>query len=255
MKKLNCKQGDIFGSWTVVDDNTFVKSGHTYCKVQCECGKIEDKCLSNLRNGRTNSCRSCAARSRGPEIKVGDKFKSWTVISNPKLFNGTHMKYEVQCECSTTKWVQGNELINPTKHFKCMKCAAIDRGAAQAEQNGQVGELKLTRYTKLQRSADKRGINFNVSLEYLWNLFESQKHLCAVTGDYIQSIDEASLDRIDSFKGYIEGNLQWVTYQANVSKHVMTMQELYEFCKKVLDYANQQPSAPLTKCEGSETSD
>jgi hypothetical protein len=33
----------------------------------------------------------------------------------------------------------------------------------------------------------------------------------------------------------------------------MTMSELYEFCKKVLNHANQQPSTPLTKCEGSET--
>lgn len=24
MKKLNCKLGDTFGNWTVVDDNTFV---------------------------------------------------------------------------------------------------------------------------------------------------------------------------------------------------------------------------------------
>lgn len=48
MKKLNCKLGDTFGNWTVVDDNTFVKSGHTYVKVQCKCGKVEDKCLSDL---------------------------------------------------------------------------------------------------------------------------------------------------------------------------------------------------------------
>lgn len=48
MKKLNCKLGDTFGNWTVIDDNTFVKGGHTYVKVQCKCGKIEDKCLSDL---------------------------------------------------------------------------------------------------------------------------------------------------------------------------------------------------------------
>ena len=65
----------------------------------------------------------------------------------------------------------------------------------------------------------------------------------------------ASIDRIDNSKGYVEGNVQWVTYQANVSKHVMSMNELYEFCKKVLNYANQQPSQPLTKLEGSETND
>lgn len=31
------------------------------------------------------------------------------------------------------------------------------------------------------------------------------------------------------------------------------MPELYEFAQKVLNHANQQPSQPLTKLEGSET--
>ena len=98
-----------------------------------------------------------------------------------------------------------------------------------------------------------RDIKFDVSLEYLSNLFEEQKHICAITGDYIESINDASLDRIDSAGGYTVGNVQWTTYQANVSKHVMSMDELYKFCKKVLDYANQQPSQQLTELEGSET--
>ena len=33
----------------------------------------------------------------------------------------------------------------------------------------------------------------------------------------------------------------------------MNMSELYEFCRKVLNYANQQPSIGLTTNEGSET--
>lgn len=33
----------------------------------------------------------------------------------------------------------------------------------------------------------------------------------------------------------------------------MTMEQLYEFCNKVINHANQQPSASLTTCEGSET--
>ena len=119
--------------------------------------------------------------------------------------------------------------------------------------NGMVGDLTLTEHTRLRKSAEKRGYSFEVSIEYLWNLFIQQRQICAITGDYISSIKEASLDRIDNSKGYVEGNVQWVTYQANVSKHVMSMNELYEFCKKVLNYANQQPSQPLTKLEGSET--
>ena len=253
MKKSTCKLGDQFGDWSIIDETTFTKGGHTYVKAQCKCGKIEDKCLSDLRNGRSKSCRSCAAQSRSRQIKIGDKYKHWTVINGPQTTEHQCVVWECQCDCGNTRWIQGNELTNPNKCFQCAKCAAKDRGAIQAERNGKVGELTLTRYTKLQRSAETRNISFNVSMEYLWNLFEYQNHTCAITGDYISSITEASLDRIDSNGNYEEGNVQWVTYQANVSKHTMNMNELYEFCKKVLNHANQQPSQPLTKLEGSET--
>ena len=255
MKKSTCKLGDQFGDWSIIDETTFTKGGHTYVKAQCKCGKIEDKCLSDLRNGRSKSCRSCAAQSRSRQIKIGDKYKHWTVINGPQTTEHQCVVWECQCDCGNTRWIQGNELTNPNKCFQCAKCAAKERGAIQAERNGKVGELTLTRYTKLQRSAETRNISFNVSMEYLWNLFEYQNHTCAITGDYIPSITEASLDRIDSNGNYEEGNVQWVTYQANVSKHTMSMNELYEFCKKVLNHANQQPSQPLTKLEGSETND
>ena len=61
----------------------------------------------------------------------------------------------------------------------------------------------------------------------------------------LDDINKSSLDRIDSNKPYIEGNVQWVTVQANRSKHTLSMQELYEFCQKVLNHANQQPSQEI----------
>lgn len=212
MKKSICKLGDQFGDWSIIDETTFTKGGHTYVKAQCKCGKIEDKCLSDLRNGRSKSCRSCAAQSRSRQIKIGDKYKHWTVINGPQTTEHQCVVWECQCDCGNTRWIQGNELTNPNKCFQCAKCAAKERGAIQAERNGKVGELTLTRYTKLQRSAETRNISFNISMEYLWNLFEYQNHTCAITGDYIPSITEASLDRIDSNGNYEEGNVQWVTY-------------------------------------------
>lgn len=245
MKKLNCEKGDKFGYWTVIDNTDVVKSGHKYVTCQCKCGKEQLICLSDLNNGRATGCRSCKARERSRKISIGDKFKEWTVINGPKSQNSCIL-WEVECSCKqSTKWAQGNELMDPDRNFKCMKCAAKERGDNQAISNGKVGDLKLTRYTKLQNSASKRNIIFDVSLEYLWNLFESQNNICAITGDLIDSIEDASLDRIDSNQGYIESNVQWTTYQANVSKHVMSMTELQEFCYKVLNHANQQPSTSL----------
>ena len=186
------------------------------------------------------------------DIKVGDKFGDWTVISGPEYINSTAY-YKVRCDCGTEAYKLPIELLSKNREFQCEKCAQKERASQTTITNGRIGDLTLTEYTRLRRSAEKRGYAFEVSVEYLWNLFQKQKQICAITGDYIPNIKEASLDRIDSSKGYIEGNVQWVTYQANVSKHIMTMEQLYKFCKKVLNYANQQPSQSLTTLEGSET--
>lgn len=149
--------------------------------------------------------------------------------------------------------MQGNELTDPNISFQCGQCAQKERGTRDRIKNGGAHNFSINRLHRLQRSAKERGYEFSIDIPYLCNLFEDQKHMCAITGDLIDSIDDASLDRIDSTKGYIEGNVQWVTKQANLSKHVMSMSELIEFCKKVLNHANQQPSTESTSCEGSET--
>ena len=62
-----------------------------------------------------------------------------------------------------------------------------------------------------------------------------------------------SIDRIDSSIGYIRTNVQIVTKQVNVCKHILTNDQFKEMCLQVVKYANQQPSTSLTTCEGSET--
>lgn len=253
MKKNNFEVNQVFGYWKIIDNNSIIRNGHTYVKVRCRCGKEEYKSLSDLIKGRTTGCKSCKARERSRKISIGDKYKKWTVIDGPRTNSFNCIEWLCQCECGNQRWIQGNELTNPDRCFACHSCTGKERKKAFTLKNGRVGELTLTRFTKLQKSAAKRDISFEVTKEYLWNLFITQNHTCAITGDYIEHIKDASLDRIDSSKGYIEGNVQWVTCQANISKHIMSMEELYEFCKKVLNHANQQPSTGLTTCEGSET--
>lgn len=252
MEKLKIQNGEKFGNWTVVNNERFIKNGHTYVQCQCKCGRVSDIASSALIRGKSTRCRSCAARSRTKVFEIGQHIKHWTILEGPIYENG-YGKYKVQCDCGTITYKLPAELNNKNKDFSCDKCAQKLRAKRTTLANGRVGDLTLTEHTRLRKSAEKRGYAFEVSIEYLWNLFQEQKQICAITGDYIPSIEEASLDRIDSSKGYIEGNVQWVTYQANVSKHTMTMEQLYEFCRKVLNHANQQPSQPLTKLEGSET--
>ena len=254
MVKLDIQNGDKFGDWTVIDVNRFSKNGHVYVQCQCKCGKVSDIASTALKRGKTTCCKSCARRKTTAILNKGDKYKNWTVVDGPIYKNNTAY-YKVQCTCGTEELLLPLYILDPNSHFCCQKCTYKQTAENIKVKNGKIGELDKTEYTRLKRSAKARNIEFNVSIDYLWNLFLQQNNTCAITGDIIDDFKQASLDRIDSSKGYIEGNVQWVTAQANLSKHVMTMDQLYEFCKKVLNHANQQPSTPLTKCEGSETND
>lgn len=254
MRKFTYNIGDQFGYWTIIDNTSVVKYGHTYVKVKCKCGKEEWKCLSDLRSGRTTGCRNCKARERSIPIKIGDKYKSWTVIDGPKIADSWGgMLWLAKCDCGTERWITPHELVAKDKCFSCQHCSGKRTSDTLKQKNGIVGELDMNKYGRIKRVAERRKIPFEVSMKYLWDLYLLQSKKCAITGDPIPNIKKASLDRIDSSKGYVEGNVQWVTYQANVSKHIMSMEELYIFCRKVLNHANQQPSQSLTTLEGSET--
>lgn len=49
------------------------------------------------------------------------------------------------------------------------------------------------------------------------------------------SKSNASLDRIDSLKGYAEGNVQWVHKTVDQMKWNLSQEELVKWCRLILD--------------------
>ena len=250
--RTEIKVGQRFGKWTVIDSTPiYTTGGQRNVKVQCECGKIEYKHWSSLRLGKTTQCLQCSRKERRTPIVVGKTYKHWTVIGDAETFNG-QLRYRCRCKCGHEQYLTAAALTNTTRWFQCRYCstaANVDKRTLSTR----VGDLTLSKFNRIKTKASIRRIEFNLTLVYLWNLYLTQNRKCAITGDELPNISKASLDRIDSSKGYIEGNVQWVTAQANNCKHTLSMPELYEFAQKVLNHANQQPSQPLTKLEGSET--
>lgn len=77
-------------------------------------------------------------------------------------------------------------------------------------------------------------------------LFEKQAGKCPVTGwemilpdstrkgwDGGNNPRNASLDRIDNDKGYVEGNVRFVSLIANMARQTFTDEQVVEFCKAV----------------------
>lgn len=101
----------------------------------------------------------------------------------------------------------------------------------------------------IQNNAKKRNIEFNITLEYLQKLLEKQDYKCALTNLNIicsrcanknrLSYQEqtASVDRIDSSKGYIEGNVQWVHKNINWMKQDYSNEDFINYCELVVKNA------------------
>ncbi len=106
------------------------------------------------------------------------------------------------------------------------------------------GDIHQSYIYLLKNRAKNKNLNFNLTGEYLWELFKKQDKKCALSGIELhfpkawgtksKTLITASLDRIDSNKGYIIGNVQWVHKTINTMKMNLTDDEFIKFCKQVV---------------------
>ena len=92
-----------------------------------------------------------------------------------------------------------------------------------------------------------KGFEINIDRNYLVDLFIKQNGRCSLSGlelkiaktskDIKMYQATTSLDRIDSNKGYICGNLWIVHKDANFIKHQLSLNELYEMCHMIHEHS------------------
>ncbi len=98
---------------------------------------------------------------------------------------------------------------------------------------------ELSPFRRHLSCAKTRSKNFDITIEYLLEVWNAQNGRCPYTGWELvhgtgkANLRTASLDRIDSSKGYIKGNVQFVCIVAQYAKHQFTSEQLVEFCKAV----------------------
>lgn len=86
------------------------------------------------------------------------------------------------------------------------------------------------RYAKKRKECD-------IDLDYLKELWEKQKGKCELTKidmtlDRKHQITQASLDRIDSNKGYVKNNVRFICLIMNYAKNSWTDENVLEFLSK-----------------------
>lgn len=111
-------------------------------------------------------------------------------------------------------------------------------------------EISGSTFSDIAYSAKRRGISFDLKIEYLWDLYIKQNKKCNLSKLDIhfyrtkKQRNTASLDRIDSTKGYEVGNVQWLHKDVNNMKGRLTQQECIDLCKSIIfaDLHRKRPS-------------
>lgn len=116
-------------------------------------------------------------------------------------------------------------------------------------------DITLGFWTKLknvsrERNNKGRQLDFNITPEYLQEIWDNQKGLCYFsnrqlyisksTEEYKNGMTTASVDRIDNSKGYVIGNIRFVHKIVNLSKRILSDEIYLSICRKVSYYANEK---------------
>lgn len=118
----------------------------------------------------------------------------------------------------------------------CASCANKPKRVAP-------GQILLSR---IRYDAESRGFKVTVSLKHLRSVYDAQAGKCAYTGLPLTWPDthaqrrapDLSPDRIDSSKGYVPGNVQWVHKRINMMKQALPEEEFMEWCRLVTTHRN-----------------
>lgn len=174
-------------------------------------------------------CHLCVEKM---EITQKSKDRSWRSIC--------------RCDCGRFADVNTNNLMRGLRktcgHKECEfhRQDYANSGKANVGFAGHEG-IHGSKWSGIRCGAIRRGILFEIDIKEAWELFEKQRHCCALTGlpikfgrRYVDG-NTASLDRIDSNKGYVPGNVHWVHKDVNKMKMDFSMERFVEICSMVVN--------------------
>lgn len=132
----------------------------------------------------------------------------------------------------------------------CKSCSRkIRKSSYQSLMNNLTAEklIDIRCRQAYQRSCQK-GWEFNITPEYLIEIYKKQNGLCHYSGikmeialkGYTSNNYVLSIDRIDPYKGYIKDNIVLCCDAVNTMKMQLKMEEFLKICKCIIDYSHIQ---------------
>lgn len=161
---------------------------------------------------------------------------------------------KIQCTCAhcktsfmKTKGRVNYSIKNGHQHFCSRSCTSSHTGLRRlvgydiSKHSSNLAD-EFTGFRDFLRRAKTRGKDFNLTLQDLKDQWDKQKGLCPYSGVELilpnpskktSFIYLASLDRIDSGKGYIAGNIQFTSSSVNLMKNRLSHEETLVLCSLI----------------------
>lgn len=179
-------------------------------------------------------------------IKTGTVIGNWKIISD-RFREDCIWWHKCECICGNVKSVRRWHLNN--NKSKSCGCTNV-KGRFKSES---VGDLSKSYYTSFKYNRFRKGFTWSndLTIEYLWELFNKENGKCKLSGVKIELnprwsqqnkgkiteiIQTASIDRINSSKNYTLDNVQWVHKDINFMKGKMKDIDFINMCRLVSKY-------------------
>jgi hypothetical protein len=119
--------------------------------------------------------------------------------------------------------------------WKCKSCSNSSNNF-----KGKVGPMPVTWFEMKKKGGEHRGYQWDLTPEFVVELYEKQEGVCALTGWPIGWPEKGltstvSIDRIDSSEGYLKENVQLLHKDVNMAKQQYSQSYFVEMCKAVAD--------------------
>lgn len=233
--------GQKLGSWTLLE---YLPASpgqkNWYYRCRCDCGATHDVQGKALVGGRSKQCAKCAHVNRRT-ILAGNTYSNWTVIQ-PVIRGDRIYRYECRCVCGRTSLVMGAHLQSG-KSKGCRKCADL------ASRTG----ISKSHWGAITTGAKNRGLPVTMTWDDAERLFNEQGGKCRFTGlpitlpatwiEFKSGQYSASLDRIDSSRGYELDNVQWLHRDVNYMKMDLPEERFLELCRLIVKAADAKHQA------------
>ena len=187
---------------------------------------LETSCIRNTKNDYTLN----------PQVFKENLLKSNLELVSDELIqlDKKHKGYKVRCKNCGKEFIKDRTRIGKTG------CQCVKAQRPAKNYNGHK-DLSYSYFKSIKSGAGIRNLVFEITMQDIWDLFIKQDRKCKLSG-LILVIDRnyrrnnkttASLDRIDSNKGYTLDNIQWIHKDLNKMKMNYSNEYFIEMCRLI----------------------